>query len=170
MKTNNILIVIGLILIPLFSCQSQTSDKKNQKTDELTKNKMVQDDEKKSESSSVIEHLTSATFKQKVFNYEASKEWKFLGTKPAIIDFYADWCGPCKRIAPTVAQIAEQYKGKVDVYKINVDNEQELASGFGISGIPAILFIPLTGQPQMSTGLISKEEFDRMIKDYLKVN
>lgn len=160
MKTTQIIIGIGLLLLPLASCQSQTKDNKaaGQKGETTAAQK------------SNIEHLTAASFKQKVFDYEKNKEWKYAGDKPAIIDFYADWCGPCRIVAPTVAQVAEEYKGKVNVYKVNVDNEQELASVFGISGIPAILFIPMTEQPQMSAGVINKEAFDKAIKNVLKVD
>lgn len=160
MKTVQIIIGIGIFMLPVVSCKSQTKDNKpvEQKEETTTVQK------------STIEHLTAASFKQKVFNYETNKEWKYAGDKPAIIDFYADWCGPCRIVAPTVAQVAEEYKGKVNVYKVNVDNEQELASVFGISGIPAILFIPMTEQPQMSSGVINKEAFDKAIKNVLKVD
>jgi thioredoxin 1 len=155
-KINNLIIVLGLAILPYYSCQSQQSEETKK--------------ESTTYSVQTIEHLTAATFKQKIFNYEINKEWKFIGKKPVIIDFYAEWCGPCKRMAPTIAQIAEQYKGKIDVYKVNVDNEQELAAAFGISSIPSVLFIPLSNQPLMSTGLISKTDFDNTIKDFLKVN
>jgi thioredoxin len=154
MKINVLILGLLLGIIPVTSCQSQ-----QKKTEPANTNT----------SKAVIEHLTTLTFKQKVFNYEVNKEWKYAGDKPAIIDFYADWCGPCRIVAPTVAKIAEEYKGKINVYKVNVDNEQELASAFGISGIPAILFIPMTERPQMSTGVLSKEAFDKAIKEVLKV-
>jgi thioredoxin len=159
MKIINLILGLGLMALPFYSCNSQQPKEKTtgNKTTEVSP-------------PVTLEHLTALTFKQKVFNYEVNKEWKFLGKKPAIIDFYADWCGPCRKVAPIVAQVAEQYKGKVDVYKINVDNEKELATAFGINGIPAILFIPMNEQPQMSTGVIAKEEFDRVIKEVFKVN
>lgn len=160
MKTTQIIIGISLLLLPVVSCKSQTKDNKPSE----------QKEETTATQKSSIEHLTAASFKQKVFDYEKNKTWKYAGDKPAIIDFYADWCGPCRIIAPTVAQIAEEYEGKINVYKINVDNEQELASVFGVSGIPAILFIPMSEQPQMSSGVINKEAFDKAIKNVLKVN
>jgi thioredoxin len=157
MKSAQLILGIGLSLLPLFSCNSQPKDQKTQpETKEITPPQ--------------IEHLTAAVFKQKVFNYETNKTWKYAGDKPAIIDFYADWCGPCKVIAPTIAQIADEYKGKINVYKVNVDNEKEIAGAFGISGIPAILFIPMSEQPQMSTGVINREAFDKAIKEVLKIN
>jgi thioredoxin len=112
-------------------------------------------------------HLTSQTFKQKVFDYEKNKEWKYEGETPCIVDFYADWCGPCKQIAPILEQISKDYEGKINVYKVNVDNEQQLASAFGINSIPAVLFVPKTGQPQMTTGAMPKEGFVKAINDIL---
>lgn len=114
-----------------------------------------------------MEHLTSETFKQKVFNYETNKEWKFEGENPCIIDFYADWCSPCKMVAPVLEELAEQYKGKVDIFKIDTEAEQELAAVFGIRSIPSILFIPKEGQPQMSAGALPKKSFEQIINDVL---
>jgi len=125
---------------------------------------------KKTETKVSIEHLTVATFKTKVFDYQNNKDWKFSGDKPCIIDFYADWCGPCRALAPTIEQIANEYNGKINVYKVNVDEQPELANTFGISGIPAVLFCPQTGKPQMSTGLISKVDFVKAIKEILIVD
>lgn len=115
------------------------------------------------------EHLTLETFKEKVFDFEANKEWKFKGEIPAIIDFYADWCGPCKRVAPIMEELAKEYDGKVKIYKIDTEVERELAVMFGIRSIPSILFIPVEGQPQMTTGALPKENFVQMIKEVLKV-
>lgn len=115
------------------------------------------------------EHLTLETFKEKVFDFEANKEWKFKGEIPAIIDFYADWCGPCKRVAPIMEELAIEYDGKVKIYKIDTEVERELAGMFGIRSIPSILFIPVEGQPQMTTGALPKENFVQMIKEVLKV-
>ena len=113
--------------------------------------------------------LTKETFLKKVFNYEENKEWKFEGDKPAIIDFYADWCGPCKMVAPIMEELAQEYDGKIDVYKINTDEQQELAGAFGIQSIPSILFIPVDEQPQMAAGALPKETFKKVISDVLKV-
>jgi len=115
------------------------------------------------------EHLTLETFKEKVFDFEANKEWKFKGEIPAIIDFYADWCGPCKRVAPIMEELAKEYDDKVKIYKIDTEVERELAGMFGIRSIPSILFIPVEGQPQMTTGALPKENFVQMIKEVLKV-
>ena len=115
------------------------------------------------------EHLTLETFKEKVFDFEANKEWKFKGEIPAIIDFYADWCGPCKRVAPIMEELAKEYDGKVKIYKIDTDKEKQLAGMFGIRSIPSILFIPKEGQPQMATGALPKENFVQIIEEVLKV-
>lgn len=117
-----------------------------------------------------IIHLDKESFKKLVFDYSKSSTWKYIGTKPAIIDFYADWCRPCKMIAPTLVELQKEYKGKIQVYKVNTQYEQELARIFGITGIPALLFVPLTGEPQMVTGAISKEAFESNITSILKVN
>jgi thioredoxin 1 len=114
-----------------------------------------------------MEHLTAETFKQKVFNYETNKDWKFEGSNPCIIDFYADWCGPCKMVAPVLEELSNDYKGKVDIYKVDTEVEQELASVFGIRSIPSILFIPREGQPQMSMGAMPKQSFEKIISDVL---
>jgi thioredoxin len=117
----------------------------------------------------MIEHLTKETFLNKVFNYEKNKEWKFEGEKPCIIDFYADWCGPCKMVAPVLEELSKDYQGKLDVYKVNTEEEQELAGAFGIRSIPSFLFIPLKGQPQMAMGALPKETFIKAFKDVLGV-
>jgi thioredoxin len=117
----------------------------------------------------MIEHLTAETFKQKVFNYEKNNEWKFEGDKPAIIDFYADWCGPCKMVAPILEELAKEYDGKINIYKVDTEEEQELAAVFGIRSIPSLLFIPLNDQPQMAMGALPKDTFKKAFKDVLGV-
>ena len=117
----------------------------------------------------MVEFLTQDTFKEKVFDFENNKEWKFEGDKPCLIDFYADWCGPCKTVAPILEELSDEYKGKVDVYKIDTEAERELAGMFGIQSIPSLLFVPTEGQPQMAQGALPKDTFERAIKDVLKV-
>ncbi len=114
-----------------------------------------------------IEHLTKETFLSKVFNYEVSKEWKFEGDLPCIIDFYADWCGPCKMVAPILEELATEYKGKINIYKIDTEAEQELAGAFGIRSIPSMLFVPLSEQPQMAVGALPKTSLVQAINDVL---
>ena len=116
-----------------------------------------------------MEHLTKETFKEKIFNFEENKDWKFEGDKPAIIDFYADWCQPCKIVSPILEEIAQEYEGKVDVYKIDTEDQQELAAMFGIRSIPSILFIPEDEQPQMAQGALPKDTIEKAISDVLKV-
>ena len=117
----------------------------------------------------MLEHLTKETFKQKVFNFETNKEWKFEGDKPAIIDFYADWCAPCKIVAPILEELSQDFNGKVDIYKVNTEEERELSAMFGIQSIPSLLFIPKDGQPQMAMGALPKDTFVKAFKDVLNV-
>ncbi len=114
-----------------------------------------------------IEHLTKETFLEKVFNYEKNTDWKFEGTLPCIIDFYADWCGPCKMVAPVLEELAVEYAGKINIYKIDTEAEQELAGAFGIRSIPSMLFVPMANQPQMSVGALPKDALIKAIGDVL---
>ena len=113
-----------------------------------------------------MENLTTETFKEKVFDYSQNEEWKYNGEKPAIIDFYADWCGPCKTIAPILEELDAEYEG-MEVYKINTEEQQELAAVFGIQSIPSLLFVPTEGQPQMAMGALPKDVFKKAIKEVL---
>ncbi len=112
-----------------------------------------------------LEHLTKETFKEKVFDFEKNKEWVFKGDKPCVIDFYADWCGPCRMVAPVLEELQEEYKEKVDIYKVDTEAERELSAMFGIQSIPSILFVPKEGQPQMSQGALPKESFKKVFND-----
>lgn len=113
-------------------------------------------------------HLTKAEFLKKVVDYEGNPtEWKYLGEKPAIIDFYASWCGPCKRVAPILDELAAEYGDKIDIYKIDTEQEQELAAAFGIRSIPTLLFVPMEGKPQMVQGAIGKADFEKIIQEVL---
>lgn len=115
-------------------------------------------------------HLTTQDFKNKIFNYETEQEWKFKGDKAAIIDFYADWCGPCKSIAPILEDLSEQYKNDLVIYKINTDKEMELSSLFGIQSIPTLLFIPLNGNPMVQKGALPKNVLQQIIEERLLQN
>lgn len=117
----------------------------------------------------MLEHLTKETFKEKVFNFEENKEWKFEGDTPCIIDFYADWCQPCKIVAPILEELQEEYGNKLVIYKIDTEAEQELAGMFGIQSIPSLLFVPVNEQPQMAMGALPKDTFKQAILDVLKV-
>lgn len=115
----------------------------------------------------MLEHLTKETFLQKIFDYENKEEWEYQGELPAIIDFYADWCAPCRIVAPILEELAEEYKDKIVIYKVDTEEEQELAAVFGIRSIPSILFIPKNAQPQMAVGALPKETFKEIIEDVL---
>lgn len=117
----------------------------------------------------MTEHLTKETFISKVFNYEINKDWKFEGDLPCIIDFYADWCGPCKMVAPVLEELATEYNGKMNIYKVDTEQEAELASVFGIRSIPSLLFVPKDGQPQMAMGALPKDTLVKAFKDVLGV-
>jgi thioredoxin len=117
----------------------------------------------------MVEHLTKETFKTKVFDYEKNQEWVFEGERPCLIDFYADWCGPCKMVAPVLEELDKEYNGKINVYKVDTEVEQELAAVFGVQSIPSLLFVPQEGQPQMAMGALPKDTFIKAIKDVLKV-
>lgn len=115
----------------------------------------------------VVQHIDAAQFKATIFDFETQKQWLFKGKRPCIVDFYADWCGPCKMLSPTMDQLAKEYAGKIDFYKIDIDKEPELAQVFQVSSIPALLFCPQKDQPQMSAGLMSKEDLQKVITGFL---
>jgi thioredoxin 1 len=114
-----------------------------------------------------MEHLNKETFQQKVFNWEQNKDWKYEGELPCLIDFYADWCGPCKVVAPILEELSEEYKDKINIYKVDTEDQQELAAIFGIRSIPSLLFCPKEGQPQMAMGALPKDSFKQAINDIL---
>jgi thioredoxin len=118
----------------------------------------------------MVEHLTKESFKEKVFDFENNKDWKFEGDKPCLVDFYADWCGPCKAIAPVLDELKEEYGESLNIYKINTETEQELSAMFNVQSIPTLLFIPKDGQPQMAKGALSKENFKQAFAEVLGVN
>lgn len=118
----------------------------------------------------MLEHLTKETFKEKVFNFDINTEWKYAGTTPCLIDFYADWCGPCKMVAPVLEELQKEYGSNLVIYKVDTENERELSAMFGIQSIPSLLFVPVDGQPQMAMGALPKSTFEKAISDVLKVN
>ena len=146
-------ILFSLLLVLSFSCTQ-----KNKNEQEITKN----------ESKMKTIELTKADFLQKVMNYEENPtEWKYVGDKPCIIDFYANWCGPCKMVAPILEELAAEYEGQIYVYKVNTEEQQELAGAFGIQSIPSLLFCPMEGQPQMAQGALPKETLKEAINEVL---
>lgn len=155
--------LFGALAIFLLMCACSTNDKT---TDLSTEANLIEEPESKKEVKP--EHLTKQTFIEKVFDYENNPDvWVFKGDKPCIIDFYATWCGPCKKIAPILDELSKEYEGKVNIYKIDIDKEKELANAFGISSVPALLFCPKENQPQMVNGGIPKETFVQIINDVL---
>ena len=142
--------VVSLVALLLTACET----------------KAINNDKKENKMKTI--ELTKADFLKKVMDYETNpQEWKYLGDKPAIIDFYASWCGPCKMVAPILEELAEEYDGQIYIYKVNTEVEQELAGVFGIRSIPSILFVPTEGQPQMATGAMPKSSFKEAIEQVL---
>ena len=118
-------------------------------------------------SDNVVIQLTNETFKKNVFNYDVNKEWKYEGNKPSIIDFYADWCAPCRQLSPLVEEIAKEYAGKIVVYKVDTDKEKLLTQNIGISSLPTLLFIPANGKPRITIGVLPKETLVKTINEIL---
>jgi thioredoxin len=117
----------------------------------------------------MAENLNKESFLSKVFDYENNKDWKYLGDLPAVVDFWAPWCGPCKTVGPIIEELSEEYKGKVSFYKVNTDEEQELGAAFGIRSIPSLLFIPKDGQPKMAVGALPIHAMKEAIEKELLV-
>ena len=154
------LIILLLVGIMSFGCASTNQKNANETKGTETSTSV--------DGKIMPEHLTYDTFKEKVWNFEASpQEWAYLGTEPCIIDFYADWCQPCKMVAPIMEELANSYDGKIKIYKVDTQTEMQLASIFQITGIPAILFVPLNGQPMKQAGAMSKDYYEQVIKEFL---
>lgn len=159
MKTKIIIaVMLGLTILPT-SCRT-----KNEKKTTIEKEQKNKEDKKMN-----VKELTLESFKNNIMDYEANPtEWKFKGERPAVIDFYAVWCGPCKATAPILDSLAKEYNGKVDFYKVDVDKQQELSAMFGIRSIPSLLFIPKEGKPQMQVGAMDHTQLENAIKSILK--
>ncbi|MBC8594016.1 thioredoxin [Oscillospiraceae bacterium N12] len=154
------LIKTTLTIVSLMLALSACASNANENNENINNNK-------KETNMSVI-HLTKAEFLKKVYNFEANpNEWKYEGDKPAIIDFYATWCGPCKAISPVLEELAKEYDGKIYIYKIDVDQEKDLASAFGIRSIPTLIFAPMGKDPQVIQGALPKDQLKKAINDVL---
>jgi len=166
-----LILITGMAMFLLVSCgNSQANSNKDKKDTQKTIDIVSTSDQVAMTSPAKAggtKMLVKSEFLKSVWNYEASpQEWKFLGDKPALIDFYADWCGPCKIAAPILEEISHEFAGKVDIYKIDTEKEKELAAVFGIRGIPAFLYIPKEGRPVMTSGIArSKEDTKKMFID-----
>lgn len=113
-------------------------------------------------------HINQSEFIEKVYDYKKNPDkWVYEGIKPAIVDFYADWCGPCRRLSPVLEKLAEKYKDKIVIYKVNTDKERELAAAFGITSLPTLVFIPLRDTPQVSQGALPQEVLEKGIEEVL---
>ncbi len=185
MKRNILsLVAAGLILCSFSSCNNTNAEESNIVTAaiEETATPVIEENESvdlisstevstdgEVDNNGIVKKINTETFIAEVFDYKANPQsWVYKGTKPAIIDFYADWCGPCKKVAPIMDVLAEEFKGQVNFYKINTDDEKELSGGvFGIRSIPSILFIPVEGQPAMQAGLMTKEQYIQIINTTL---
>jgi len=165
MKMKKLLFILAVAVISLQSCNAgQAKNKGNENNPKETPAETVS---QSSAAEGGTVKLNKAKFLAEVWDYENSpKEWKYKGTKPALIDFYADWCGPCKIAAPILEELSGEYAGKITIYKIDTQVEQELAAVFGIQGIPAFLYIPIDGKPSMTSGIArSKEDTKKMFKE-----
>ena len=149
-------ILLPLVALLLISCNNKAK----------TKNQIEETIKKENKMTTI--HLTKAEFLSKVANFETNPtEWKYLGDKPALIDFYADWCGPCKAIAPVLEELAAEYGDRIYIYKINTETEPELSAVFGIRSIPSLLFVPMNAQPQMAAGALPKQQLKEAIDNLL---
>jgi thioredoxin len=159
---------LAVVIIFLFTSCNGTSggDKGNAATKSTAS--LTEGSSSKTASTSKLEHLTEKTFKQKIMDYEKNtKQWVFAGDKPAIVDFYADWCRPCRMIAPYLEELSVEYEGKINVYKVDTEDQRELAAIFGIESLPTVLFIPMQGNPSVQKGALPKESYKKIIDEFL---
>jgi len=166
MKKIGYLSVIMVFLV--IGCSNTTGNQETNSSKNQTVASTTAGDEPTASGNAKPEHLTKETFKQKVMNYEKNpQQWVFEGDKPAIVDFYADWCKPCRMISPIMEELAVEYNGKVNFYKVDTDSEKELAAVFGISSLPTVLFIPASGNPSAQKGAMPKESYKQIIDEFL---
>ncbi|HLW10328.1 MAG TPA: thioredoxin [Fermentimonas sp.] len=166
-KRKGVLIAAIVLASTMIACGNQGGKNNKNSTNnnnKITENSMITTTKK-------TINLTRADFLKKVANFEETPDkWVYLGDKPAIIDFYADWCGPCKTIAPILEELAEEYEGQIYIYKVDTEAEQQLAGEFGIRSIPSLLFVPMGEDPQMAQGALPKDAFKQAIEEVLLKN
>ena len=167
-----VVLMVAVMAFGLTACTQNNKPSNNNKAQANAEISIKGDEtnsqEEGNEQSMSVKEMNAEMFKHNIMDYKKNpNKWQFKGDKPAIIDFYATWCGPCKATAPILEEIAGDYAGQIDVYKVDVDKQRELASLFGIRSIPSILFIPKTGEPSMQTGAMNKAQFEEVIKSVL---
>ena len=161
----NIIMALIVAIVVLGSC---SNNKKSNSEDKTAMPTIKTKDTTKNNNELATKYLSTEDFKKKIMNYdEHPQEWVFEGNRPAIIDFYATWCGPCKMTAPIIERLARKYKGQIDFYKVDIDQERELAQIFGIRSIPTFLFIPMKGQPTAQMGAMQLADFEEIIESEL---
>jgi thioredoxin 1 len=161
------ILISGVVLLSLVFFGMITTNKTDntiEKANPASESKEIVNEK---QGKSNMEKLTKQAFLEKVFNYEQNKEWKYEGELPCLIDFYADWCGPCKMVHPILEELSKEYDGKIKIYQIDTEAEQELAAAFGIRSIPSLLFCPADGQPQMAQGALPKATLKKAIEEIL---
>ena len=157
-----------LIIFLFISCNGNTEGVKSNSSSTSSANATIGGSGKSVPATGKPEHLTEQTFKLKVMDYDKNpQQWVYKGDKPAIVDFYADWCRPCRMIAPYLEELAAEYEGKINIYKVNTDEQRELAAVFGITSLPTVLFIPMHGNPSSQKGALPKESYKKIIDDFL---
>lgn len=157
-----------ILAVMLMSCGSTSGNKENNGATKASGQSPDGGSSKTEATAGKLEHLTAQTFKSKVMDYEKNpQQWVFEGDKPAIVDFYADWCKPCRMIAPIMEELAADYDGKIDIYKVDTEAQKELAAVFGIQSLPTVLFIPMQGKPTAQKGAMPKESYKQIIEDFL---
>jgi thioredoxin 1 len=153
MKRSFITFIIAMVAGFSFAAEHQEKDREKEN--------------KKDSQDGEVVAMNKALFISEVFDFEKSPEWKYIGNKPAIIDLYADWCPPCRAIAPIMKSLAKEYAGKIVIYKVNVDKEKELASFFQATSIPLVVYIPIKGEPQFFRGATDKAKYKKAIDEFL---
>ena len=161
-------IKVGVVLFASLLVGMANASNGNKNNNNKTENIPIDDIPKNAKNGDTVTELTQEDFVKKVYDFETNPNaWKFEGDKPAVIDFYATWCGPCKMMSPILDEISKEYEGKINVYKVNVDKEADLASVFGIRSIPSLLFVPMKKEPSMVQGAMPKNELKKLVDDIL---